>query len=168
VGSEQWHHARYCVPFVALGLAAGLVGWGRIWNGLELKFGRWTRNAIAGVTWLVMLVFLAGSQLNMNTIMKGIPGRVPDEDVQPIWAEIQKVGPDDGAIAAYELTAPLSSRRLLYSYVMDGNKPKGWPHELPPTIQHLFLRKNFQPEHIWLDQGFKKSWSGRGFEAWHR
>lgn len=168
VGSQQWHHARYCVPFVALGLAAGLVGWGRLWNGLELKFGARARNAIAGAAWLVMLVFLASGQLDMHTLMQGIPGRVPDEDVRPLWAEMQKVGPHEGALAAYELTAPLSSRRLLYSYVMDVNKPKGWPDQLPTTIGHLFLPKNFQPEETWLQQGFRKSWSGRGFEVWHR
>lgn len=168
VGSQQWHHARYCVPFVALGLAAGLIGWGRLWNGFEMKYGPKMRNLVMGVVWVVMFVFLAGSQLNMMTIMQGIPGRVPDEDVQPIWSEIAKVGPNDGVIAAYELTAPLSSRRFLYSYVMDVNKPKGWPDKLPDQINHLFIPKNFQPAEMWVDQGFSKSWSGRGFEVWRR
>jgi len=116
----------------------------------------------------VMFIFLLGGQWNMATLMQGIPGRVPDEDVQPIWAEIAKVKPDDGVIAAYELTAPLSSRRFLYSYVMDVNKPKGWPKELPVAINHLFIRKAMQPQETWTSQGFQQTWSGRSYEVWSR
>ena len=168
VGTEQWHHARYCVPFVALGLAAGLVGWSRLWSGFEMKFGARLRTIFMTLIWSGLLIFLLGGQWNMTTLMKGIPGRVPDEDVQPIWAEIAKVKPDDGVIAAYELTAPLSSRRFLYSYVMDVNKPKGWPKELPVAINHLFIRKAMQPQETWTSQGFKQAWSGQGYEVWSR
>ncbi|MCY2934023.1 MAG: DUF2079 domain-containing protein [Planctomycetota bacterium] len=168
VGTEQWHHARYCVPFVALGLAAGLVGWSRLWNKLEIRFGHRLRTLCMSLLWLVMFIFLVAGQWNMTTLMKGIPSRVPDQDVIPLWAEIAKVKPDDGVIAAYELTAPLSSRRFLYSYVMDVNKPKGWPHQIPETIQNLFLNKNLQPTEVWTGQGFERVWSGTGYDVWRR
>jgi hypothetical protein len=100
--------------------------------------------------------------------MRGIPERVPDSDVAQIWSEIATINPDHGVIAPYELTAPLSSRRLLYSYVMDVNKPKGWPNQIPDTIRHVFIARAMFPEANWQNQGFTKVWTGRSFELWQR
>lgn len=168
VGTEQWHHARYCVPFVVMGLAAALVGWSRLWIELEKRLGKSARNIILSGTWVVLLIFLIGGQLNMMTLMRGIPERVPDSDVAQIWSEIATINPDHGVVAPYELTAPLSSRRLLYSYVMEVNKPRGWPNQIPETIRHVFIARAMFPEANWQNQGFTKTWSGRSFELWQR
>lgn len=168
VGTEQWHHARYCVPFVVMGLAAAFVGWSRLWTGLERRLSRPARNIIMGGLWVVLLVFLIGGQLNMSSLMRGIPERVTDHDAPLIWAEIARIGPDDGVVAPYELTAPLSSRKLLYSYVMEVNKPRGWPADLPKTIRHVFTEKSRFPARNWESQGFHKVMSGRSFEYWQR
>ncbi|MFM7592869.1 MAG: hypothetical protein ACKO85_13865, partial [Isosphaeraceae bacterium] len=123
VGSEQWHHARYCVPFVVMGLAAGMIGWGNIVNWCQLHLSRFSRKIVIGGVWLVWIVFLCTGQIRMATLLKGIPERVPDADIKTIWYEMQNIRPEDGVVAPYELTAPLSSRRYLFSYVMDVNKP---------------------------------------------
>src|SRR6185437_11200252 len=57
-----------------------------------------------------------------------------------LWGWIGRVAPDDGVIAHYAMTAPLSSRRRLFSYVMTVNRPEGYP-DLPPDITWAFCRK---------------------------
>ncbi len=168
IGSDQWHHARYCVPFVVMGLAAGLIGWGNIHQFCRLHLSRFSRVIVMGGVWLVAFVFLAAGQLQMKTLLEGIPERVPDNDVAAIWNEIINIKPGDGVVAPYELTAPLSGRRLLYSYVMDVNKPKGWPGALPADISHVFINRKMQPEETWTKQGFQLVWAGRKFELWRR
>jgi len=169
IGAEQWHHVRYCAPFFALFLAAGLIGWA--------NFRRWCRTnfpARADATiyltlaWAVMAVWLVNGQFRMVALMGGIPNPVPAEDVQPIWSMIEEVGPEDGVVAHYDLTAPLSSRQRLYSYVMNVNQPKGWPNAVGPEIRYLFLEKGIQPAEVWEAQKFRKTWSGRAYEVWRR
>ena len=104
----------------------------------------------------------------MDTLLEGIPERVPNDDVKTIWYEIQNINPGDGVVAPYELTAPLSGRRFLYSYVMDVNKPKGWPGGVPAEIRHVFINRKMQPEENWTKQGFQLVWAGRKFELWRR
>jgi hypothetical protein len=167
-GSEQWHHVRYCVPFVVMGLAAGIIGWCNIWNWSQLHLSKASRVLVRGGIWLTSVVFLISGQIQMQTLLKGIPDRMPDTDVAKIWQEIDNISPEDGVVAPYELTAPLSSRRFLYSYVMDVNKPKGWPGAVPDHIKHVFINRKMQPEDVWKKQGFKLIWTGRTFELWRR
>jgi hypothetical protein len=35
LGTTEWHHVRYAAPLVAIGLAAGVLGWGNLWRRLE-------------------------------------------------------------------------------------------------------------------------------------
>jgi hypothetical protein len=80
---------------------------------------------------------------------------------------ISQVGPDDGVLATYEVTAPLSSRKRLYSYILDQNKPKGFPH-LGPEFQWVFIRnKDFDPG-IFIDQGFEVAHRGEFLTILHR
>jgi len=57
-------------------------------------------------------------------------------------------------IADYEVSAPLSSRRQLYSYILDANLPKGFP-QLGPEFHWLFIRNDYRFLKILLDQGFE-------------
>lgn len=168
IGTEQWHHARYCVPFVAMGLAAAIVGWGTLWKFLGYRTGKSTRILLSTGMLTVLVVFLAGGQLQMISLMRGIPERVPDQDAIEIWPILNAIPPDDGVVAPYQLTAPISGRKQLFSYVMEVNKPKGWPHDIPKGIQHVLVEKSRFPIDQWSVQGFQKIWSGRMFEYWRR
>jgi hypothetical protein len=168
IGAEQWHHVRYCTPFFVLFLAAALVGWSRLWSHSSTLLGKSRGRAIMGLVWVLMAIWSIDGQFRMTALMQGIPIPVPAEDVGPLWAAFAQVRPDDGVVAHYDLTAPLSSRRLLYSYIMQINEPKGWPHALPNDIRHLFLDKGRKPAEVWESQGFSKAWSGRAFEWWRR
>jgi hypothetical protein len=168
VGVEQWHHIRYCAPYFALFLAAGLIGWARLTNWIRLRFSQQSGGILIGLAWVIMAVTLIGGQYRMITLMSGIPDPVPFEDVEPIWKEIAKVRPNDGVIAYYDLTAPLSSRPRLFSYVMNVNEPKGWPHELAADIRFLFLEKGRFPADYWEPQKFRKVWAGTAYEIWRR
>ena len=62
--------------------------------------------------------------------------------------------PEDGVLATYEVTAPLSSRKRLFSYIMDQNKPPGFP-QLGPEIQWVMIRNRDLDRRLFLDQGFE-------------
>jgi hypothetical protein len=57
-------------------------------------------------------------------------------------------------LADYEVSAPLSSRRELYSYVLDANVPKGFP-QLGPGFRWLFIRNDYPGLEFLLGQGFE-------------
>ena len=67
------------------------------------------------------------------------PGQSRAQEADAIWYWIGQVGPEEGVLAAYEVTAPLSSRKRLFSYVLEQNKPRGFPR-LGPEFQWIFLR----------------------------
>ena len=56
-------------------------------------------------------------------------------------------------LADYEVSAPLSSRRWLYSYILDTNLPDGFPH-LRPEFHWLFVRNDYPLLKVLLEQGF--------------
>jgi len=168
IGAEQWHHVRYCTPYFALFLAAGLIGWSKLWNGIRSRTNPKAAPFILCLLWVVMAVWLMGGQQRMIALMGGIPDPVPSEDVEPLWRIMAEVRPEDGVVAYYDLTAPLSSRQRLFSYVLNVNHPKGWPNALEPDIRYLFLEKGLKPVEIWESQNFRKIWSGRAYEVWRR
>ena len=76
-----------------------------------------------------------------------------DGEAEAIWTWVRQVGPDDAVLADYEVAAPLSSRRWLYSYVLDANLPVGFP-QLAPEFHWLFVRNDYPLLKSLLDQGF--------------
>jgi hypothetical protein len=70
------------------------------------------------------------------------------------------VGPDDAVLADYLVSAPLSSRRRLFSYILDSNKPEGFPR-LGPELRWLFVRNDNPFLKVLLDQGFEVVHQGK-------
>jgi hypothetical protein len=150
LATEQWHEVRYTVPFVATGLAAGLIGYGQLatWLRWEGRDRRWM--VAAWITAAAISLLAMGS---IRNLVARQPVPMAEDEVAAVWSWIDQVGPDDGALAVYEVTAPLSSRRWLYSYILDSNKPRNYPN-LPPEIQWVFYRNSDGPTDAFLSQGF--------------
>ncbi|MDR3617986.1 MAG: DUF2079 domain-containing protein [Paludisphaera borealis] len=156
LSGESWHHVRYAAPMVSMLLAAGLVGYAQWANWLSR---RWGGMFALGLSWVLAAILLTTGLSEVLTRMEGIPIAVGKADVEPFWSFARQVGPDDGVLAAYEFTAPLSSRKLLCSYIMDANKPRGFP-QLGPEFQWMFIRgKGLDPQ-IFVKQGFTIVYSG--------
>ena len=151
LATEEWHHVRYTVPPLAMTMAAGLIGYSRLSAWLAPRRGGWF--ALALVWILAVLSFSAGLS-KMADRMARIPQPISLQEAEAINYWISQVGPSDGVLATYEVTAPLSSRRRLFSYILDQNKPKGFP-KLGPEFSWAFVRsKEFDPT-VFLDQGFE-------------
>ncbi len=56
-------------------------------------------------------------------------------------------------MADYAVSAPLSSQRWLYSYILDANLPKGFP-TLGPEFRWLFIRNDYSRLQSLLQQNF--------------
>jgi Predicted membrane protein (DUF2079) len=151
LATEEWHHVRYTVPPLAMTMAAGLIGYSQLGTWLGPRRGGWL--ALALVWILAALSFTAGLS-EMAERMARIPQPISHQEAEAINYWISQVGPTDGVLATYEVTAPLSSRRRLFSYILEQNKPKGFPR-LGPEFSWAFIRtKDFDPT-IFLDQGFE-------------
>jgi hypothetical protein len=165
IQTEQWHHVRYTAPLAATVLAAGLVGFGRFWTlARRLRVG----GAAVAAAWLaaMLLMGLAGSVLDAR--LARVPAVVRPAEARALWRWIGRVGPDDGVLAAYEVSAPLSSRRLLFSYVLEPNRPKGYPDALPDAIRWVFLRDGDLDPAILARQGFARVHGGPRFSVFRR
>jgi hypothetical protein len=150
LGTEEWHHVRYTVLPVAIVLASGLVGYARM--------GAWLLKRRGGIPLLAVVWVLAatGCMLGLRELggrMAQIPETIRPDEAEAIRYWIGQVGPDDCVLATYEITAPLSSRRCLYSYILDQNKPKGFP-ALGPEFRWVFLRNNNLDSQLFVTQGF--------------
>jgi hypothetical protein len=151
LAEREWHHVRYAAPFVAIGLAAGLVGFGTV--GAKLlarRRGGWWFAAV----WVVA----AGvSALALDDVVRRTnrqPLDISAAEAPEVWRWIGEVAPDDGVLATYEVTAPLSSRRCLYSYVLHSNEPPGYPDRLSPEIRWVFWRTADGSPQVFEEQGF--------------
>jgi hypothetical protein len=156
IGSAGWHQVRYAGPFTALFLAAGLIGYGRLSAWMH---GRGRRVA-AALLWAIVLAGLIVSNMELQKRFARIPLEHPPEDVAAFWRNEREVGPTDGVLAHYDFTAPLSSRRFLYSDVLDKNRPEGYPI-LGDRIQWIFLRPGKVTPKRFDGQGFRTVYSGR-------
>ena len=68
--------------------------------------------------------------------------------------ERAQVEPADAVLASYEFTAPLSSRKSLYSHVMTVNEPKGYPN-LGPEFRWVFWKTpGYGDVDRFVNQGF--------------
>ena len=165
LGSEQWHHVRYAAPMAATVLAAGLIGFGRAWRlGWRSRLGR---PILAALVLGAIGLQVAGLAM-LKAKFAAIPETITEAEARDLWDQIRQVGPDDGVLAHYEVTAPLSSRRLLWSYVLDANKPRGYPTRLEPSIRWAFLKRGDLPPNVLTDQGFEVVHRGPRFEIYRR
>ena len=165
LGSEQWHHVRYAAPMVATVLAAGCVGLGRGW-----RLG--TRSRVGRIGLALLLIAAIGLQsLGLGMLreqFRAIPDTIEPDEARQLWAWIDRVGDEDGVLAHYEVTAPLSSRRFLWSYVLDANQPKGYPGRLEPVVRWVFLKRGDLPVSVLTSQGFERVHRGPRFEVYRR
>ena len=157
LSEEDWHHVRYAAPFVATGLAAAVSGFGRFGATLEGK--PWGLLRLAAV-WLALAGVSLLGLIDLKHRMDRLPPILAPAEAREVWTWIDRVGPDDGVLACYEVSAPLSSRRLLYSYVLDTNKPRGYP-TLPASIGWVFYRNRDGDTKVFERQGFERVYRGR-------
>ena len=154
LSTEQWHHVRYCAPYVAFGLAAGVIGWSRLFLALDrikIKRHRW---GPAAAVYVLALVCNATALGLMTTRLRAIPSPIENENPAVIRHWVAQVAPDDGVLTAYEVAAPLSSRRIVYGYRLEPNRPRGFP-KLGPEFRWVFVRvQDFSPE-VFTKQGFQ-------------
>jgi len=151
LSSGDWHHVRYVVPSVVMILAAGLIGYARL--GTWLLPRRGGRVGLA-LVWAVAAAFCGVGLRDVSARLADVPVLIDRAESEQIWSWIRQVGPGDAVIADYEVSAPLSSRRQLYSYILDANLPKGFP-QLGPEFHWLFIRNDYRFLKILLDQGFE-------------
>jgi uncharacterized membrane protein len=150
LATEEWHHVRYTALPVAMILASGVIGYAHLGMFLLRRRGGWV---LLLAVWLVAAAACGLGLHELMARMARIPKPISASETEAIWHWIRQVGPDDGVLAAYEVTAPLSSRRRLYSYILDSNKPRGFPR-LGPEFQWIFLRNKDYDFKIFRDQDF--------------
>jgi hypothetical protein len=166
IATTEWHHVRYAAPFLAVGLAAGLVGGSRLWRlaGVFLNSPRRWRCAM----WLVAATGLVAAGSVVYARFSRIPYPIDAAEVDEIWRWIEQVGPEDGVLAHYDVTAPLSSRRLLSSYVLQQNRPQGFPDGLDSAYRWVFIHRDELPPELFFSQGFELVHRGASIEIYRR
>jgi Predicted membrane protein (DUF2079) len=151
LATADWHHVRYVLPMVAVVLAAGLLGYARI--------GCWILNRRHGLAWAMLTLAIAASAgvagvRTMKATMDRIPIPIGSEEAAQAWRWINQVGPRDGVIADYTVSAPLSSRRYLYSYLMNWTMPLHYP-KLDSGVRWLFIANDYPLRKVLVNQGFE-------------
>lgn len=162
--TEEWHGVRYAAPFAATALAAGLSGYARIANRL-ISFRR--AGVFVSLFAILVLASVAIPQIEIARKLDRVPSRIDADEAAIVWKWIDQIAPSEGVLAVYDVSAQLSSRRLLSSYILDQNKPIGFPI-LKPEYHWVFTRAKDIPESIWIDQGFELVHSGRGVRIYRR
>lgn len=164
IATIDWHHVRYAAPMTALLLAAGLVGYARLASFLSRRFQRpyaWA------ALWSLSLAGLLAGNVVLQARFARVPRPISAAEADRIWTWIAAVGPEDGVLAGYEVTAPLSSRRWLYSYRLAENRPPGYPR-LASEIRWAFVKKGEVFPKIFLDQGFVEVSPGPSIQVFRR
>ncbi|HYU79098.1 MAG TPA: DUF2079 domain-containing protein [Vicinamibacterales bacterium] len=160
----HWHHVRYAAPVTALLVAAGLIGYARASGLLSTRFqSRWVLVSFSAF----VAVGLVASNVVLQHRFARVPRPITESEADRLWVWIHEVAPDDGVLAAYEVAAPLSSRRLLYSYRLDENKPAGYPR-LAPEIRWAFVREGEVPPQLFTYQGFIDMDAGPAIRVFRR
>jgi hypothetical protein len=164
IETDAWHHVRYAAPMTALLLAAALVGYARVGAAL---WRRPRRGSALAALLLVTIAGLTAPNVSLQLRFAEVPRPIPLAESDRLRQWIDHVGPDDGVLAAYEVAAPLSSRRSLYSYRLDENKPTGYPR-LAPSIRWAFVRTGDISPQLFLGQGFALLSSGPTIQVFRR
>ncbi len=161
----RWHHLRYITPIFAVLVAAGLIGYARIalWA-LPKPRGK----LILATVWVLTLLGCAAGTWEVHNRMSRIEWLISPEEAKELWKWIDKVGPDDAVMAAYEATAPLSSRQLLFSNGLYQNEPPGYPLTFNERFGWLFLQVNKVDEKAVAAAGFKAVYRGSFLNVYHR
>ena len=92
---------------------------------------------------LVWLVAAFGGGLGLRELsarMARIPRPISTREADAIWYWIGQVGPEEGVLAAYEVTAPLSSRAALQLYPR-AEQARGFPRARPRVPVDLSPRQ---------------------------
>ena len=117
LGTGDWHHVRYVLPMTALVLAAGLIGYARV--------ASWFLNRRHGLVW-VFLAFAIQAKLGAAGASGDESADGSDSNPDSSLAKPARSGrgltrfePTDGVLADHVVSAPLSSRRRLYGYLVD-------------------------------------------------
>jgi len=158
LASTEWHHVRYVMPMVVMVLAAGLAGYARLGSWL-LPRGRGGRAALA-LAWVCAVLICGVGLREVTAKLEAAPVLIDRAEAEQIRSWIRQVGPAAAVMADYEVSAPLSSRRRLYSYVMDTNLPPDFP-QLGPDFHWLFIRNDYRFLKVLLEQGFEVVYRGR-------
>jgi hypothetical protein len=163
----SWHHVRYAAPFVAIAVAAGVLGFARLMAALDTnRFGR--------RSFLVQIALLAAASLGMieagstvRFLFASVPRRFEPAEAREIWSWIDRAGPDDGVLAHYLVTAPLSSRKNLRSYVLKSDQARGFP-ELTEDVHWVFECRTDEIPADWTARGFRTVFRGDTIWVYHR
>ncbi len=156
LSTTEWHHVRYVVPATAIVLAAGLIGFSSLARRLADRRG-WS--SLIGLTITGMIISAVGLR-DTNQRLARKPLAIDPQEAAAIGSWIRQVGPGDGVLADYQVSAPLSSRSTLYSYTLDSNLPPGFPR-LDKKISWLFARNDFPFLKLLLTQDFETVYQGR-------
>ncbi len=164
LATPLWHLVRYTAPAAALILAAGVVGFVRVGGWLLRR----RRGGLAlAVLWLAAAAGLLAARYEVVSRLDRVAAAIPAGEAAAIRSWIDRVEPGDGVLAAYEVSAPLSSRAYLYSYVLDINRPPGFPR-LAPAIRWAFVPPRDLDPQIFAAQGFELVYPGESVRVYHR
>ncbi len=152
LATPEWRKVRYAAPLAGLGLAAGLVGYARLGRWL-LDRGGAKRYWLLATAWMACALGLALAHREVSDRMSRIPKPMSRTEAEQVWRWVEQVGPDDGVLATYTVAAPLSSRRLIFSYLLELNYPPGFP-ALEPAFRWAFVGRGEMPPRILTSQGF--------------
>ncbi len=160
----RWSQVRYTTPIVGLVVAAGAIGFARLaGRAARARGGRW----LVAALWAATAAGLWAARAEVVARLERVPRPIARDEAEEVWRWIGRVAPGDGVIAHYEMTAPLSSRRHLYSYVMDHNRPRGYPR-LGPEIRWIFYFDNDLDPAKLVAQGFEPAHRGRAVRIYRR
>ena len=106
LATEEWHHVRYAVLPVCMTLAAGVIGYAHLGAWLKVRRGGWL---LLALVWLAAALAGCMGVRALSARMSHIPRPISTQEAGAIWYWIGQVGPEEGVLAAYEVTAPLSS-----------------------------------------------------------
>jgi hypothetical protein len=165
IGTTEWHHVRYTAPLAALGIGAGIVGYASVARRLNVL----PRAPIALVLlWAAALGGMLAGKATVDRWWAQAPRPISPAEAAAIWRWIGEVRRGDAVVAAYEVTAPLSNRRELFSYRMDRNKPRGYPDALPPQFRWVFIERGRLAPEVLLQQGFERVYNGNFLMVFRR
>lgn len=164
ISDWTWSRVRYAAPMVAVLLASGLLGYAR--------FGAWALGRRHGALILAAVWLAAASGFVVATRevlarMGRLELPIAAAEAKEIWRWIDRVGPGDTVLASYEVSAPLSSRRSLYSTRLHINRPANYPW-LGPEFRWIFIRKQDDRADGWTRQGFRAVYRGDFLQIYHR